>query len=116
MAIRERLIQLTLRARDFLSRDVQPASDSVKELTEESKRLKAALNDAGTARSLARTLRDNAQATEGLERSWKDAKATLDDLTREYGENERATAGQRIAMREAKQAADAAERAYKRNQ
>ena len=116
MAIRERLIQLTLRARDFLSRDVQPASDSVKELTEESKRLKAALNDAGTARSLARTLRDNEQATEGLERSWKDAKATLDDLTREYGENERATAGQRIALREAKQAADAAERAYKRNQ
>lgn len=116
MAISERLIQLTLRARDFLSRDVQPASDSVKELTEESKRLKTALNDAGTARSLARTLRDNEQAADGLERSWKDAAATLDDLTREYGENERATAGQRIALREAKQAADAAERAYKRNQ
>lgn len=116
MAISERLIQLTLRARDFLSRDVQPASNSVKELTDESKRLKAALNDAGTARSLARTLRDNEQAADGLERSWKDAAATLDDLTREYGENERATAGQRIALREAKQAADAAERAYKRNQ
>lgn len=116
MSISERLIQLTLRARNFLSGDVKPATDAVKELAAESQRLKATLEDAGKARSLLRTLRDNEQATEGLQRAWTDAAATLDDLTREVGENETATAGQRIALREARRTAEEAERAYKRNQ
>ncbi len=112
----ERLIQLTLRARNFLSKDVEPASDSMKELAEDGRRLKETLEDVGRARGLARTLRDNQQATEGLERAQRDAAATLDDLTREIGDQEQATAGQRIAMREARRTLDDAERAYKRNQ
>lgn len=116
MSMSERLIQLTLRAKNFLSRDIQPASDSVKELAEEGKRLKDALNEAGQARGLARALRDNEQAAAGLERAWSDAKATLNDLTSEVADNEQATAGQRIALREARKSADDAERAYKRNQ
>lgn len=116
MAMKERLIQLTLRARDFLSRDVAPATAAVASLAEEGKRLKAALTEAGQARALARTLRDNEAAAAGLERAWRDADATLSDLTREFGENAQATAGQRIALREARQAVDQAERAFKRNQ
>jgi len=112
----DRLIQLTLRARNFLSRDVEPASDSMRELAEEGRRLKASLEEAGRARGLARTLRDNQQATEGLERVQRDARATLDDLTREIGDHAQATAGQRIALREARRTLDEAERAYKRNQ
>src|SRR5690606_28497666 len=112
----DRLIQLTLRARNFLSRDVEPASDSMRELAEEGRQLKASLEDAGRARGLARTLRDNQQATEGLERAQRDARATLDDLTREIGDHQQATAGQRIALREARRTLDDAERAYKRNQ
>jgi len=112
----ERLIQLTLRARNFLSKDVEPASDSMRELAEEGRRLKASLEEAGRARGLARTLRDNQQATEGLERTQRDARATLDDLTREIGDHAQATAGQRIALREARRTLDEAERAYKRNQ
>lgn len=112
----ERLIQLTLRARNFLSGDVKPASDSMRELAEEGRRLKTSLEDVGRARGLARTLRDNQQATEGLERAQADARATLDDLTREIGDHARATAGQRIALREARRTLDDAERAYKRNQ
>ncbi|MCJ0877757.1 hypothetical protein MRX33_09445 [Pseudomonas sp. JI-2] len=112
----DRLIQLTLRARNFLSKDVEPASDSMKELAEDGRRLKQSLEEAGRARGLARTLRDNQQATEGLERAQRDAAATLDDLTREIGHQEQATAGQRIALREARRTLDEAERAYKRNQ
>lgn len=112
----ERLIQLTLRARNFLSKDVEPASESMKELAEDGRRLKDALEEVGRARGLARTLRDNQQATEGLERAQRDAAATLDDLTREIGVQEKATAGQRIALREARRTLDDAERAYKRNQ
>ncbi|BCY01591.1 phage tail length tape measure family protein [Stutzerimonas stutzeri] len=112
----ERLIQLTLRARNFLSKDVAPASESMKELAEDGRRLKDTLEEVGRARGLARTLRDNQQATEGLERAQRDAAATLDDLTREIGDQERATAGQRIALREARRTLDEAERAYKRNQ
>lgn len=112
----ERLIQLTLRARNFLSKDVEPASDSMKELAEEGRRLKQSLEEVGRARGLARTLRDNQQATEGLERAQRDAAATLDDLTREIGDQEQATASQRIAMREARRTLDDAARAYKRNQ
>lgn len=112
----ERLIQLTLRARNFLSKDVEPASESMKELAEDGRRLKDTLEEVGRARGLARTLRDNQQATEGLERAQRDAAATLDDLTREIGDQEQATAGQRIALREARRTLDEAERAYKRNQ
>ncbi|WP_313315302.1 phage tail length tape measure family protein [Stutzerimonas nitrititolerans] len=112
----DRLIQLTLRARNFLSKDVEPASDSMRELAEEGRRLKTSLEEAGRARGLARTLRDNQQATEGLERTQRDARATLDDLTREIGDHAQATAGQRIALREARRTLDEAERAYKRNQ
>lgn len=112
----ERLIQLTLRARNFLSKDVEPASESMKELAEDGRRLKDTLEEVGRARGLARTLRDNQQATEGLERAQRDAAATLDDLTREIGDQEQATAGQRIALREARRTLDDAERAYKRNQ
>lgn len=116
MSVRDRLIQLTLRARNFLSGDVAPATESMRELTEEGRRLKASMEDVGRARGLARTLRDNQQATEGLERAQRDARATLDDLTREVGDYETATAGQRIALREARRTLDEAERAYKRNQ
>ncbi|QMV65193.1 phage tail length tape measure family protein [Pseudomonas berkeleyensis] len=116
MSVRDRLIQLTLRARNFLSGDVAPATESMRELTEEGRRLKASMDDVGRARGLARTLRDNQQATEGLARSQADARATLDDLTREIGDNATATAGQRIALREARQTLEEAERAYKRNQ
>ncbi len=112
----DRLIQLTLRARNFLSKDVEPASESMKELAEDGRRLKDTLEEVGRARGLARTLRDNQQATEGLERAQRDAAATLDDLTREIGHQEQATAGQRIALREARRTLDEAERAYKRNQ
>lgn len=112
----DRLIQLTLRARNFLSGDVQPATESMRELTEEGRRLKTSLEEVGRARGLARTLRDNQQATEGLERAQADARATLDDLTREIGDHAQATAGQRIALREARRTLDDAERAYKRNQ
>jgi len=112
----DRLIQLTLRARNFLSGDVQPATDSMRELTEEGRRLKSSLEEVGRARGLARTLRDNQQATEGLEQAQADARATLDDLTREVGDHAQATAGQRIALREARRTLDDAERAYKRNQ
>ena len=116
MSVRDRLIQLTLRARNFLSGDVAPATESMRELTEEGRRLKASMDEVGRARGLARTLRDNQQATEGLARSQADARATLDDLTREIGDNATATAGQRIAMREARRTLEEAERAYKRNQ
>ena len=116
MSVRDRLIQLTLRARNFLSSDVAPATESMRELTEEGRRLKASMEDVGRARGLARTLRDNQQATEGLARSQADARATLDDLTREIGDNATATAGQRIALREARRTLEEAERAYKRNQ
>lgn len=116
MSVRDRLIQLTLRARNFLSGDVAPATESMRELTEEGRRLKASMDEVGRARGLARTLRDNQQATEGLARSQADARATLDDLTREIGDNATATAGQRIALREARRTLDEAERAYKRNQ
>ncbi|CAM3851753.1 phage tail length tape measure family protein [Ectopseudomonas alcaliphila] len=116
MSVRDRLIQLTLRARNFLSGDVAPATESMRELTEEGRRLKASMEEAGRARGLARTLRDNQQATEGLERAQRDARATLDDLTREIGDNATATAGQRIALREARRTLEEAERAYKRNQ
>lgn len=116
MSVRDRLIQLTLRARNFLSGDVAPATESMRELTEEGRRLKASMEDVGRARGLARTLRDNQQATEGLARAQDDARATLDDLTRELGDNAEATAGQRIAMREARRTLDEAERAYKKNQ
>ncbi|WP_177342864.1 phage tail length tape measure family protein, partial [Pseudomonas sp. EGD-AK9] len=88
----------------------------MRELAEEGRRLKASMDDVGRARGLARTLRDNQQATEGLARSQADARATLDDLTREIGDNEKATAGQRIALREARRTLEEAERAYKRNQ
>lgn len=116
MSVRDRLIQLTLRARNFLSGDVAPATESMRELTEEGRRLKASMDEVGRARGLARTLRDNQQATEGLARSQADARATLDDLTREIGDHEKATAGQRIALREARRTLEEAERAYKRNQ
>lgn len=116
MSVRDRLIQLTLRARNFLSGDVQPATDSMRELAEEGRRLKASMDEVGRARGMARTLRDNQQATEGLARAQADARATLDDLTRELGDNAEATAGQRIAMREARRTLDEAERAYKKNQ
>ena len=116
MSVRDRLIQLTLRARNFLSGDVAPATESMRELTEEGRRLKASMDEVGRARGLARTLRDNQQATEGLARSQADARATLDDLTREIGDNATATAGQRIAMREARRTLEEAESAYKRNQ
>lgn len=116
MSVRDRLIQLTLRARNFLSGDVQPATDSMRELTEEGRRLKASMEEVGRARGMARTLRDNQQATEGLARAQADARATLDDLTRELGDNAEATAGQRIAMREARRTLDEAEQAYKKNQ
>lgn len=116
MSVRDRLIQLTLRARNFLSGDVAPATESMRELTEEGRRLKASMDEVGRARGLARTLRDNQQATEGLERAQRDARATLVDLTREVGDYENATAGQRIALREARQTLEEAERAYKRNQ
>lgn len=116
MSVRDRLIQLTLRARNFLSGDVAPATESMRELTEEGRRLKASMDEVGRARGLARTLRDNQQATEGLERAQRDARATLVDLTREVGDCENATAGQRIALREARQTLEEAERAYKRNQ
>lgn len=112
----DRLIQLTLRARNFLSGDVQPATESMRELTEEGQRLKASMEDVGRARGLARNLRDNLQATESLARAQADARATLDDLTSELGDNAEATAGQRIAMREARRTLDEAERAYKKNQ
>lgn len=112
----ERLIQLTLRARNFLSKDVEPATDSMRELAKEGRQLKDSLEEAGRARGLARTLRDNQQATEGLERAQRDAAATLEDLTREIGDQEQATAGQRIALREARRTLDEAGRAYKRNQ
>ncbi len=116
MSVRDRLIQLTLRARNFLSDDVAPATESMRELTEEGRRLKASMDEVGRARGLARTLRDNQQATEGLERAQRDARATLDDLTREIGDNATATAGQRIAMREARRTLEEAALAYKRNQ
>lgn len=116
MSVRDRLIQLTLRARNFLSGDVQPATDSMRELAEEGRRLKTSMDEVGRARGMARTLRDNQQATEGLARTQADARATLDDLTRELGDNAEATAGQRIAMREARRTLDEAERAYKKNQ
>lgn len=112
----ERLIQLTLRAKEYLSGDVKPASAALQGLTEDSKRLKDALTDSGKARTLARTLRDNEQASAGLHRAWKEAQETLEDLTREVGANADATAGQRIALREARATADAAAQAYKRNQ
>ena len=114
--ITERLIQLTLRAKEFLSSDVKPASEALKSLTEDGRQLKDALTEAGRARTLARTLRDNETASESLRRAWSDAQATLDDLTREIGDNEKATAGQRIALREARRTAEEAERAFKRNQ
>lgn len=116
MAITDRLIQLTLRARNYLSGDLKPASDALKELTADGAKLKDSLAEAGTARSLLRALRDNQQATESLRTGWNNAQATLDDLTREIGDNEKATAGQRIALREARATLDEAERAYRRNQ
>ncbi|MDD0843366.1 tape measure protein [Pseudomonas sp. Gutcm_11s] len=112
----ERLVQLTLRARDFLSKDIRPASEAFKELTAEGKRLKDSLAEAGRARGLVRTLRDTEGATGSLERAWHDAQATLDDLTREIGDSEQATAGQRIALREARRTADEAKNAYDRSQ
>ncbi|MBG0846864.1 phage tail length tape measure family protein, partial [Pseudomonas chengduensis] len=114
--VSDRLIQLTLRARDFLSKDLKPASEAVKELAEEGRHLKEALTEAGKTRDMARMLRDNQSASDGLAKAWEDARATLEDLTREYSDNERATAGQRIALREARQTAETAEQAYKRNQ
>ncbi|MGN0925617.1 hypothetical protein [Ectopseudomonas mendocina] len=107
--VSDRLIQLTLRARDFLSKDLKPASEAVKELAEEGRHLKEALTEAGKTRDMARMLRDNQSASDSLAKAWEDARATLEDLTREYGDNENATAGQRIALREARQTAEAAE-------
>lgn len=114
--IRERLVQLTVRARDFLSKDLAPATDAMRELSAEGRRLKGELAEAGRARGLVRTLRDTEGATDSLKRAWADAQATLDDLTREIGDNEQATAGQRIALREARRTADEAKDAYDRSQ
>ncbi|PKF72669.1 tape measure domain-containing protein [Pseudomonas fluvialis] len=116
MSVRDRLIQLTLRARNFLSGDIEPATESMQALAEEGRNLKAALDEAGRARTLVRTLRDNQLATESLARAQADARATLDDLTREVADNATATAGQRIALREARRTLEEAERAYKKNQ
>lgn len=114
--IRERLVQLTVRARDFLSGDLKPSTDAMRGLSEEGRRLKDELAEAGRARGLVRTLRDTEGATGSLERAWRDAQATLDDLTREVGDHEQATAGQRIALREARRTADEAKAAYDRSQ
>lgn len=114
--IRERIVQLTVRARDFLSKDLAPATDAMRELSAEGRRLKDELAEAGRARGLVRTLRDTEGATGSLERAWRDAQATLDDLTREVGDHEQATAGQRIALREARRTADEAKAAYDRSQ
>src|SRR5690606_27289842 len=89
---------------------------SMQALAEEGRNLKAALDEAGRARTLVRTLRDNQLATESLARAQADARATLDDLTREVADNATATAGQRIALREARRTLEEAERAYKKNQ
>ncbi|TXI34776.1 MAG: hypothetical protein E6Q69_03245 [Aquipseudomonas alcaligenes] len=114
--IRERLVQLTVRAREFLSGDLKPATDAMRGLSEEGRRLKDELAEAGRARGLVRTLRDTEGATGSLEQAWRDAQATLDDLTREIGDSEQATAGQRIALREARRTADEAQSAYERSQ
>ncbi|MDG9925432.1 MULTISPECIES: tape measure protein [unclassified Pseudomonas] len=114
--IRERLVQLTVRAREFLSKDIAPATDAMRDLSAEGRRLKAELAEAGRARGLVRTLRDTEGATGSLERAWRDAQSTLDDLTREVGDHEQATAGQRIALREARRTADEAKAAYDRSQ
>ncbi|WP_371369955.1 tape measure protein [Pseudomonas sp. QL9] len=116
MAIKERLIQLTLKARDLFSGEVERSSAALSELRSEADRLKKSLEDDSRARSLARNLRDTRAATDDLERAWRTAEANLADLTSEIGENETATAGQRIALREARKTAEDAERAYKRNQ
>lgn len=114
--IRERLVQLTVRAREFLSGDLKPATDAMRELGDEGRRLKDQLAEAGRARGLVRTLRDTEGATGSLEQAWRDAQTTLDDLTREIGDSEQATAGQRIALREARRTADEAQSAYERSQ
>lgn len=114
--IRERLVQLTVRAREFLSGDLKPATDAMRALGDEGRRLKDQLAEAGRARGLVRTLRDTEGATGSLEQAWRDAQATLDDLTREIGDSEQATAGQRIALREARRTADEAQAAYERSQ
>lgn len=116
MALKERLIQLTLKARDLFSGEVEKSASAVDELTEKAKELKEQLADTTRARGLARTLRDNEQAAEGLERSLQDAQGNLADLTREIEQSENVTAGQSIALREAKRAVDEASRAYERNQ
>lgn len=116
MAIKERLIQLTLKARDLFSGEVQRSSEALAELRAENGRLQRSLQDDTRTRQMVRTLRDTQDATRDLERSFRDAQSTVDDLTREIGENENATAGQRIALREARQAAEAASRALRSNQ
>lgn len=116
MALKERLIQLTLKARDLFSGEVEKSASAVDELTAKAKELKEQLADTTRARGLARTLRDNEQAASGLERSLQDAQGNLADLTREIEQSENVTAGQTIALREAKRAVDEASRAYERNQ
>ncbi|WP_416311169.1 tape measure protein [Pseudomonas sp. W03] len=116
MAIKDRLIQITLAARNLFSGEVEKSSADVRELREETERLKKSLEDDSRSRSMVRNLRDTRTASADLERAMRDTQATVDDLTREFGDNEHATAGQRIALREARKAADDAARAYRTNQ
>lgn len=83
MAIRDRIVSLTLKVKNLLSPGAEEASDSVTELTNETRQLEDALNKLEDSRRAAKGLDTARQAASEAEKAFEDARIKVRELERE---------------------------------
>ncbi|WP_281648966.1 tape measure protein, partial [Parendozoicomonas sp. Alg238-R29] len=91
---RRSFIQLTLKARDLLSRIVRKSSDSLKQLEDQTQSLKSRLKTLEQQSRLISTFKAQATTVQSVSRAYREARLKVEQLAREQGQS--ATSSKRL--------------------
>src|SRR5690625_2625870 len=113
MAIKDRVVELVLKARNMLSRDTDAAAGSVKEFSDNAKTLRDRLADLENQKGLVTQLQNSERATERAAEALRKAELRVVKLKEGMESSGTATEHQRRSLEAAEKAAAAAARHYR---
>src|SRR5690554_6696904 len=113
MSLKDRAVELVLRARNMLSRDTDAAAKSVRELGTDAASLRGQLDQLENQKALVRQFQDAERATDRAAQALRTAELRVVKLREEMQSSGTATEYQRRQLEAAEKAAEAAGRRYR---
>ncbi|MBB3192044.1 hypothetical protein [Halomonas cerina] len=112
MSLKDRAVELVLRARNLLSRDTDQAAESVRDLGEGAEHLRDQLRGLEDQKQLVQQFQQSTKATERARQQWERAEQQVARLSQEIEESGEASDYQRQRLAQAQRVAGQAEASY----